>query len=106
LKDWLALLGLEIRGGQMSCYAPPCRQPKWLDRFSFMEKAGDRWWPITGGLYFLQAVKRVRGMRLITPKWSERLAPNENLVVMPKKVRDEQEPLAARVITNRGNGDR
>jgi hypothetical protein len=45
-------------------------------------------------------------MRLITPKWSERLAPNENLVVMPKKVRDEQEPLAARVITNRGNGDR
>src|SRR5512134_3455420 len=97
LKDWLTLLDLEIRGGQMGCYAPPCRQPKWLDRFRFMEKAGDRWWPIAGGVYFLQAVKRVRGMRLIMPKWSDRLAPNENLVVMPKKVRDEQEPSAARV---------
>lgn len=96
LKDWLALLGLEISGGQMSCYAPPCSQPQWLSRFAFMEKAGDRWWPIAGGLYFLEAVKRVRGMRLITPRWSERLMPKDNLVVMPKKARGKEEPLAAR----------
>ena len=106
LKDWLALLGLEIGGGQMSCYVPPCARQQWLDRFAFMEKAGDRWWPIAGGLYFLEAVKRVRGMRLITPKWSGRLVPKDNLVAMPKKVRDEQEPLAARVATNGVNGER
>ena len=106
MKDWLTLLGLEIRGGKMSCYAPPCRQPKWLARFGFMENAGDRWWPIAGGVYFLQAVKRVRGMRLITPKWSDRLAPTENLVVMPKKVRDEQEPLAARAAVDGVRGDK
>lgn len=106
MKDWLTLLGLEIGGGQMSCYSPPCGQQKWLDRFEFMEKAGDRWWPIAGGVYFLEAVKRVRGMRVITPKWSDRLVSGKNLVVLPKKVRDEQEPLAARMAARQVNGDR
>ncbi len=32
MKDWLALLGLEISGGQMACYVPPCATQKWLDR--------------------------------------------------------------------------
>jgi hypothetical protein len=83
----------------MSCYLPPCSQQKWLDRMGFMEDAGDRWWPFAGGVYFLEAVKRVRGMRLLTPRWRERLVANDNLVAMPKKVRDEQEPLAARVVS-------
>ena len=95
MKDWLALLGLEVIAGQMSCYAPPFRQEKWLQRFQFMEAAGDRWWPIAGGVYFLQAVKRVRGLRLIMPKWSDRLAPAKSLMPAPKKVRD-REPVAAR----------
>lgn len=96
LKDWLALLGFEIIAGQMSCYAPPCTQQKWLNRFSFMEKAGDRWWPMAGGVYFLQAVKRVRGMRLIMPNWRDRLVPEKNLAAVPKKVSKPQEPVAAR----------
>ncbi|HXF66373.1 MAG TPA: methyltransferase domain-containing protein [Burkholderiales bacterium] len=96
LKDWLTLLGLEITGGEMSCYAPPCATEKWLGRFAFMEAAGERWWPIAGGVYFLQAVKRVRGLRLIMPKWSERLAPKKNLAAVPKKVARPEEALAAR----------
>jgi SAM-dependent methyltransferase len=90
LKDWLTLLELEITGGQMGCYRPPFSAEKWLDRFDFLDAAGDRWWPIAGGVYFLQAVKRVRGMRVIMPKWSDRLAPKENLAPVPKKVRDEE----------------
>ena len=35
----------------------------------YVEKAGDRWWPICGALYLLSSVKRVRGMRLIGPAW-------------------------------------
>jgi len=89
LKDWCALLGLEISAGRMSCYVPPCASEKWLGHFEFMEAAGDRWWPIAGGVYFLQAVKRVRGMRLIMPKWSERMAPKKDLAPVPKKVHDE-----------------
>jgi len=73
LKDWLALLGFEVLGGRFAAYAPPFQQAKWLDRFSFMETAGDRWWPVSGGVYFLYAVKRVRGMRLIKPQWNKRL---------------------------------
>ena len=30
-----------------------------------MESAGDRWWPVFGALYYIVAVKRVRGMRLV-----------------------------------------
>lgn len=90
LKDWLTLLGLEITGGQMSCYVPPCATEQWLARFAFLDAAGDRWWPIAGGVYYLQAVKRVRGLRLIMPKWGDRLAPEKALAPAPKKVRDEE----------------
>ena len=96
LKDWLTLLELEITGGQMCCYSPPCAAEKWLARFTFMEAAGDRWWPIAGGVYFLQAVKRVRGMRLIMPKWSDRIASSKNLAAAPKKVARPEEALTAR----------
>lgn len=71
LKDWLALLGFEIVGGRYCCYAPPFHTPRWLERFGFMEKAGDRWWAVAGGVYIVQARKRVRGMRLITPAWKD-----------------------------------
>ena len=93
VKDWLALLGFELAGGQMACYAPPSRQKKWLERFHFMETAGDRWWPIAGGVYFLQAVKKVRGMRLIMPKWSDRLAPAKRLAASAQKMSDQEEML-------------
>jgi SAM-dependent methyltransferase len=96
LKDWCALLGLEISGGRMGCSVPPCTSEKWLARCAFMEAAGDRWWPIAGGVYFLQAVKRVRGLRLIMPKWSERLAPKKELAPVPKKVARPEEALTAR----------
>jgi SAM-dependent methyltransferase len=96
VKDWLALLGFEVIGGQMACYAPPSRQQKWLERFTFMETAGERWWPIAGGVYFLQAVKRVRGARLIMPKWSDRLAPVKQLAASPQKVGEKEEALTLR----------
>ena len=70
LKDWLALLGFEIDRGHFGRYAPPFKDERWLKRLSWMEKAGDRWWPVAGGVYVIRAVKRVHGMRLIKPKWS------------------------------------
>ncbi len=97
LKDWCALLGLEIVGGKPSCYVPPCATQKWLERFAFMEDAGDRWGGGRGGgVYFLEAVKRVRGLRLIMPKWSDRLAPKNNLAAAPKKVQQPEDAVTAR----------
>ncbi len=79
IKDWLALLGFEVVAGRFSCYAPPLANPAWLRRLHFMEPAGDRWWAVCGGVYFLKAVKRVPGLRLIRPQWNvglvERLLP-------------------------------
>jgi len=69
LRDWLRVLGFELNGGKFGCYAPPFQQRLWLDRFAFMEKAGARWWPLIGGIYVVRAVKRVAGMRLVTPAW-------------------------------------
>ena len=73
LKDWLELLGFEVVGGRFAAYAPPFNQTKWLERFSFMEKAGDRWWAVRGGIYFVHAIKRVPGMRLLKPSWNKGL---------------------------------
>jgi len=83
LKDWLALLGFEVVGGRFAAYAPPFHHGKWLNRYAFMEKAGDRWWAVSGGVYFLHAVKRVPGMRLIKPQWSKGLV-GKLLPVAPK----------------------
>jgi SAM-dependent methyltransferase len=69
LREWLRVLGFELNGGKFGCYAPPFRNELWLKRFAFMDKAGARWWPVTGGVYVVRAVKRVHGMRIVTPAW-------------------------------------
>ena len=65
LRDWLRLLSFEVESGRFGCYIPPVTSAKWLARFGWMEAAGDRWWPPFGALYYIVAVKRVRGMRLV-----------------------------------------
>lgn len=73
LRDWFALLGMETRAGAFGCYAPAVKQEKWLRRWRFMELAGDRWWPVAGAVYVIQAIKRQHGMRMITPARKMRL---------------------------------
>ena len=85
LKDWLALLGFEVSAGKMLCYVPPLQSSQWLSRFGFMEKAGDRWWPLGGGVYCLLAKKRVHSMRVIMPSWSERLAAQRGVAPIAQK---------------------
>ncbi len=69
LRDWLRLLSFEVESGLFGCYRPAVVTEHWLERFQWMDRAGARWWPIFGAVYFLVAVKRVRGMRLIGPAW-------------------------------------
>ena len=69
MRDWLRLLSFEVEVGRFGCYRSAVRGDKWLNRLSWMDKAGARWWPIFGAVYFLVAVKRVRGMRLVSPVW-------------------------------------
>jgi SAM-dependent methyltransferase len=96
MKDWMALLGFDLEGGRMCCYAPPVVNEKWFRRFSFMEAIGDRWWPFAGGVYFLHGIKKVQGMRIITPKWRGAEARRKALAVVPHKTGTADEALAAR----------
>ena len=84
LKDWLALLGFEVTGGALDCYVPPFTSERWRARFGFFEAAGDRWWPIAGGVYYLRATKKVLGMRIITPAWER---PKNGLATAPRQAR-------------------
>ena len=57
---------------RLGAYAPSFASQKWLERFSWMDTLGQRWWPIFGAMYCVVAVKRVRGMRLLEPGWRAR----------------------------------
>ena len=85
LKDWLSLLGFELNGGRFGCYAPPFAQAKWLERFAFMENAGNRWWPIAGAVYVVRAVKRTVGMRLVQAPWRDTAIKRPSLVQVARR---------------------
>lgn len=91
LKDWLKLLNFEMRGGKLCCYAPPFSKENWRKRFEFMEDAGDRWWPISGGIYFLHAVKHKHCMHLIKPSWKTSLAGKRKIVAATQRSKDNSD---------------
>ena len=65
VRDWLRLLGFEAERGRFGCWRPPLRSEGWLQRWAWMDEAGERAWPVLGAVYVVEAVKRVRGMRLV-----------------------------------------
>ncbi|AMM22951.1 methyltransferase type 11 [Variovorax sp. PAMC 28711] len=69
MRDWLRLLSFEVESGRFGAYRPAVDSENLLERFRWMDHAGERWWPILGAVYFLVAVKRVRGMRLLSADW-------------------------------------
>jgi len=69
LRDWLRLLSFEVEASHFGCWRPSFKTDRWLERFDWMDHAGERWWPIFGAVYFIVAVKRVRGIKLIGPRW-------------------------------------
>ncbi len=65
LRDWLRLLDMEVETGTFGFYRPMIRHEAWWERSAWMERAGERWWPVLGATYMLVAVKRSRGMKLV-----------------------------------------
>ena len=89
LRDWLQLLSFEVDRGNFGCYAPPLKKEKRIRHWHFMEAAGDRWWSFAGGVYLLRAVKRVRGMRLIMPRWKQKRMARKSLTIIAQKETDQ-----------------
>jgi hypothetical protein len=80
LRDWLQLLSFEVESTSFGCYRPAVKTERWLQRWDWMDEAGVRWWPILGSVYGMVAVKRVQGMRLMSPAW-KKSAPRAAAVV-------------------------
>lgn len=87
LRDWLRLLDFEVESGHFGCYRPAVSRPASLERFAWMDRMGERWWPIFGALYFVVAVKRVRGMRLLEPNWKAQKAPATAPAALANQIR-------------------
>jgi len=88
LRDWLHLLDFEIEAGHFGCYLPAVRTEKWQRRLGGMDRLGARWWPIFGAVYFLVAVKRVHGVRLLGASWKTAASRNAATVPMANRSSD------------------
>ena len=69
LRDWLKLLGLELQSASFGCYRPAMRSDAWLARWDWMDTVGPTAWPVLGGVYFVEAVKKVAGVHLLAAPW-------------------------------------
>jgi len=67
LKDWLFLLDFELTHGSVLYYRPPLKRQRLMDRLFFLERIGDRWWPLAGAVYVVVAKKRNLGLTPIAP---------------------------------------
>jgi hypothetical protein len=91
LRDWLRLLSFEVEQARFGCWRAPVRSQAWLDRWSWIEGVGERWWPVLGAVYFVIAVKRVRGMRLVGLARREKLKPQPAPAVVAHRSRETSE---------------
>jgi SAM-dependent methyltransferase len=92
LRDWLRLLSFEVETGRFGCWRPPLASARWLDRFAWMDRLGEHWWPVFGSVYFVAAVKRVRGMRLVGLARQEKRVPRAAPAVVANRGRVPRMP--------------
>lgn len=78
LREWLSLLGMEIEEKRGFAFRPPLQQQTVLDKLHFMEAAGQKLWPSSGGVYAVQAVKSVATLTPFRPsfQWFRRYSSN------------------------------
>jgi SAM-dependent methyltransferase len=82
LRDWLRLLSFEVESSNFGLWQPAVRSEAWLSRMSWMNTLGEKYWPVLGAAYCVVAVKRVQGIRMISPNWKR----NPKLAAKPVAV--------------------
>lgn len=75
LRDWLRLLEFELESISFGCWRPALRSARGLARFDWMDRLGARWWPVFGATYFMVAVKRTHGAKLVGAAWKPAQVP-------------------------------
>lgn len=70
VQDWFSLLGFDLEEVVYLHYRPPIHNQMVMQKLAFMERFGQRIWPMLGGVYVMQAVKRTVTMTPIrVNKW-------------------------------------
>jgi len=72
LRDWLALLELELLAVEGFFFRPPVRSARLLDRLRGLEQVGARVCPMLGGAYLLSVRRRVSRATPVRPRFSYR----------------------------------
>lgn len=85
VKDWLQLLSFEIDRGHFGLYIPACQSSQWIQRWDFMNKAGNRWWSAAGAVYIISAKKYTAGMHIIGPAWRRKQASDRQTAPVAQK---------------------
>jgi hypothetical protein len=58
VQDWFSLLGFDLEEVVYLHYRPPIHNQMVMQKLAFMERLGQWAWPMLGGVYVMQAVKR------------------------------------------------
>ncbi|MDH5229748.1 MAG: class I SAM-dependent methyltransferase [Gammaproteobacteria bacterium] len=72
MRDWLALLDMDLVTVNTFFYRPPLRNARRLRRMSKFDSIGEKLWPAFGGAYLFVAKKRVATFTALGPKWRKR----------------------------------
>ena len=84
IKDWLALLNLEMTKVEHHIFRLPINSHRWLNRCAYVERWGKRMWPFLGGVTLLVATKRSIPLTPITNPWQKKqLFPGSSLANKP-----------------------
>lgn len=75
IQDWLSLMGFRVRGGRMMMYRPPLKRSGVYQKLAFLERAGDRWWPMLGAVYVIHAQLQTLRMIPVAPALKRRAFP-------------------------------
>jgi SAM-dependent methyltransferase len=70
--DWLSLLGFDLERVDRLMFRPPVWGMGMMSRLAFLERLGERFWPLLSSVYVIQAVKRVSTLTPIQPAWRTR----------------------------------
>ncbi len=71
LADWLRLLGFVVGPVHYGCWRAAARSQRGIDRLAWMDRWGERLWPVLGAAYCVTAFKRTAGATLMGKPWRE-----------------------------------
>ncbi|MES9843682.1 MAG: methyltransferase domain-containing protein [Candidatus Sedimenticola sp. 6PFRAG5] len=72
IHDWLSLLGFKVEESQNLMFLPPVSHSGSMHRMRRLEQIGSRFWPMLGGVYVVQGIKRVSRLTPVQPAWKIR----------------------------------